>query len=66
VLTTATGLTFTGDVSVNVMALRTSDGSTLWHSNIGKVGNSPITYTLDGKQYLVVGGGNTLYAFSAP
>ncbi|HLQ78156.1 MAG TPA: acido-empty-quinoprotein group A [Terriglobia bacterium] len=66
VLTTTTGLTFTGDVSVNVMALRTSDGTTLWHSNIGRVGNSPITYMLDGKQYLVVGGGNSLYAFSTP
>jgi alcohol dehydrogenase (cytochrome c) len=66
VLTTATGLTFTGDSSTNVMALRTSDGTTLWHSSIGAVGNSPITYELDGRQYLLVGGGPALYAFALP
>jgi len=64
VLTTATGLTFTGDVPGNLLALRTSDGTTLWHANIGRVGNSPIMYMLDGKQYLVVGAGNSLYAYS--
>ncbi len=42
VLTTATGVTFSGDSAGSVIALRTSDGSTLWHSGIGRVGNSPI------------------------
>jgi len=66
VLTTASGLVFTGDSSGNVLALRTSDGSTLWHSGIGRVGNSPITYELDGRQYVVVGGGGVLYSFALP
>jgi alcohol dehydrogenase (cytochrome c) len=66
VLTTASGLLVTGDSSSNVMALRTSDGATLWHSGIGRVGNSPITYELDGRQYIVVGGGSALYAFALP
>jgi alcohol dehydrogenase (cytochrome c) len=66
VLTTASGLTFTGDAATNAMALRTSDGTTLWHSSIGRVGNAPITYQLDGKQYVVFGGGGTLYAFALP
>src|SRR5580704_17793217 len=57
VLTTATGLTFSGDVAGNMMAFRTSDGATLWHENIGRMGNGPISYELDGKQYIVVGGG---------
>ena len=35
VLTTDTGVTFSGDGSTNVLALRTSDGATLWHSSIG-------------------------------
>jgi siroheme synthase (precorrin-2 oxidase/ferrochelatase) len=30
------------------------------------VQNPPITYQLDGKQYLVVGGGESLYAFALP
>ena len=37
VLTTTTGLTFTGDSANSAMALRTSDGSTLWHAGIGRV-----------------------------
>ena len=66
VLTTDSGLTISGDNHVNVMALRTSDGATLWHKNIGKVQNAPITYELDGKQYLIVGGASSLYAFALP
>ena len=66
VLTTESGLTFSGDVPGNVIAFRTSDGATLWHQSIGKVGNAPITYELDGKQYLLVGGGSSLYAFALP
>ena len=66
VLTTATGVTFSGDVAGNVLALRTSDGATLWHEFIGKTGNGPISYELDGKQYIVVGGRSSLYAFALP
>ena len=66
VLTTSTGLTFTGDTHGNVLALRTSDGTTLWHAAIGRVGNSPITYKLDGREYVVVGGGSAVYAFALP
>jgi alcohol dehydrogenase (cytochrome c) len=66
VLTTATGITFTGDTRGNALALRTSDGATLWRSAIGGVGNAPITYELDGRQYLLVGGGGALFAFVLP
>jgi alcohol dehydrogenase (cytochrome c) len=66
VLTTATGLAFSGDSAGNALALRTSDGTTLWHSGIGRVGNSPITYELDGRQYVILGGGSALYAFALP
>jgi alcohol dehydrogenase (cytochrome c) len=66
VLTTDSGLTFSGDNSNNVLALRTSDGKTLWHSGIGRVGNTPITAEIDGRQYLIVGGGTALYAWALP
>jgi alcohol dehydrogenase (cytochrome c) len=46
------------------MAVRTSDGRTLWHSRIGRVGNSPISFELDGRQFVVMGGGSALYAFA--
>ena len=66
VLTTDSGITFSGDVPGNFIAFRTSDGSTLWHANIGRIGNAPITYQLDGKEYVLVGGGSSLYAFALP
>ncbi len=64
VLTTDSGIAFTGDVSGNAIAVQTSDGATLWHAAIGRVGNSPITYQLDGRQFVLFGGGSSLYAFA--
>ena len=66
VLTTDNGLTITGDGSTNVIAVRTKDGSPLWHESIGKMSGAPITYLLDGKQYVLVSGGNTLFAYALP
>jgi len=66
VLTTDSGVLFTGDSVRNVVALRTSDGATLWHSSIGHVGNSPITYALDGRQYVIVSSGGALFAWALP
>ena len=66
VLTTATGLAFTGDSANSALALRTSDGSTLWHAGIGRVGNSPVSYEIDGRQYVLFGGGTAIYAFALP
>jgi alcohol dehydrogenase (cytochrome c) len=66
VLTTDSGLIFTGDSVRSVMALRTSDGATLWHSAIGFVGNAPITYELDGRQYVIVASGGALFAWALP
>jgi alcohol dehydrogenase (cytochrome c) len=66
VLTTASGLTFTGDSAMSALALRRHDGTTVWHAGIGRVGNAPITYELDGRQYVLFGGGTVLYAFALP
>jgi alcohol dehydrogenase (cytochrome c) len=67
VLTTEAGLTFTGDSQGNALALRTSDGKTLWHAGLGgQMQNSPITYELDGRQYLVAAGGGVLFAWALP
>jgi alcohol dehydrogenase (cytochrome c) len=66
VLTTASGLTFTGDVAGNALALRTSDGATLWHATLGRIGNSPITYELDGRQYVLLAAGSSLYSWTLP
>jgi len=66
VLTTATGLTFTGDNGGNALALRTSDGATLWHATFGRMNNAPITYELDGRQFILMAGGSALYAWTLP
>jgi alcohol dehydrogenase (cytochrome c) len=64
VLTTAGGLVFTGDAGGNIVAYDAKTGKPLWHSRIGDVTNPPQTYLLDGRQYLLVAAGNTLYAFT--
>jgi alcohol dehydrogenase (cytochrome c) len=64
-LTTAGNLVFSTGVSSDVEALDASTGAALWHARLGHaVSNAPMTYELDGKQYLVVAGGNALYAFT--
>ncbi len=67
VLTTASGLTFTGDAYGNVLALDTSNGKTLWHSGTGiPMQSSPITYELDGRQYMITSSGGMLFAWALP
>jgi alcohol dehydrogenase (cytochrome c) len=67
VLTTAAGLTFTGDVEGNVLALETSTGKTLWHAGSGaNMDTSPITYELGGRQYLLTSSGGVVFAWALP
>jgi alcohol dehydrogenase (cytochrome c) len=67
VLTTDSGLTFTGDAHGNFLALDTANGKTLWHAGAGgSIASSPITYELDGQQYLVTSGGGVLFAWKLP
>lgn len=67
VLTTDSGLTFTGDGRGNFLALNTATGETLWHAGAGgPIASSPITYELDGHQYVLTSGGSTLFAWRLP
>ncbi len=64
-LSTAGKLLFSGDPSGNVIAWDPVTGHILWHFHLqSPVSNGPMTYVLDGRQYLAVGAGDTLYAFS--
>jgi alcohol dehydrogenase (cytochrome c) len=63
VLATAGKLVFAGDGAGNIVAHDASTGKPLWHSKIGNVTNPPQTYMIDGRQYLLVGAGDTLWAF---
>ena len=65
VLTTASGVTFSGDAHGNVLALNTSDGKTLWHAGTGgSIESSPITYQLDGRQYVATSSGGVLFVWA--
>lgn len=67
VLTTDSGLTFTGDSSGNFLALDSSSGKTLWHAGSGsQISSSPITYELDGQQYVVTSSGSVMFAWALP
>ena len=67
VLTTDSGLTFTGDSRGNFLSLDTSDGKTLWHAGSGaQIAGSPLTYQLDGRQYVVTSSGSVVFAWALP
>jgi alcohol dehydrogenase (cytochrome c) len=63
VLTTAGKVVFAGDGAGNIVAHDAFTGKALWHSKIGGVTNPPQTYLIDGRQYLLVATGDTLWAF---
>jgi alcohol dehydrogenase (cytochrome c) len=63
VVTTATGLVFTGDGNGNFVAMDAGNGDLLWHTRIGNISNAPQTYAIDGRQYVLVAVGDTLYSF---
>lgn len=64
-LSTAGKLLFAGDNSNNLVAFDPATGDVLWHAGLhASMTNAPVTYELDGTQYLVVGAGDSLYAFA--
>jgi alcohol dehydrogenase (cytochrome c) len=67
-LTTASGLIFSGDSEGNLLALDSRNGKLLWNYQLGATmhGTSPITYMLDGRQHLLVPAGTTLTAWALP
>jgi alcohol dehydrogenase (cytochrome c) len=66
VLTTASGLVFSGDAEGNFLAFDSRAGKLLWRFQMGSAlhGTSPITYMLDGRQQLLVPAGGTLTAWA--
>lgn len=65
ILTTASGLLFSGDADGNLIALDSRSGKLLWHYQLGATlhGTSPTTYMIDGRQHLLVPAGTTLTAW---
>jgi alcohol dehydrogenase (cytochrome c) len=65
VLSTAGELVFTGDNEGNFMAFHARTGKNLWHFQMGSpVFAAPVSYSLDGRQYIVIPSGSALFAFA--
>ena len=68
VMSTASGLVFAGDNEGNFSAFDAKTGKPLWHYPTGSSiwGAAPMTYMLDGRQFVVIASGSTLVAFALP
>jgi alcohol dehydrogenase (cytochrome c) len=67
ILTTAGHLLFTGDPSGNFIAFDPESGKPIWHTGLtATISDGPMTILLDKRQYVLVGAGDTLYAFTLP
>lgn len=65
VLTTASNMLFAGGRDGQFVALDARDGKLLWETNLGpSVSAGPMTYMVDGKQYVSIQCGNALYTFT--
>jgi alcohol dehydrogenase (cytochrome c) len=64
ILTTASDLLFTGGREGYFYALDARTGALLWKSTVGgTAAASPISYEVDGKQYVAIAAGHSLFVF---
>ena len=64
ILTTASDLLFSGNREGYFFALDAKTGKELWKCYLGsQVAAAPITYTVDGAQYVSIAAGNSLFTF---
>jgi len=65
ILTTASDLLFVGGREGYFQSLDAKTGSLLWKQNLGgEIIAGPITYLVDGKQYVSIASGNSLFTFA--
>ena len=59
-----TDLLFAGGREGNFVALDARNGKELWRIELGgQINMAPITYAIEGKQYVAVNSGNTMFVF---
>jgi alcohol dehydrogenase (cytochrome c) len=64
-LSTAGGLVFFGDDAGSFEAADASDGHSHWHFNTGQtIHASPMSYSVDGVQYVAISAGSNVFSFS--
>jgi alcohol dehydrogenase (cytochrome c) len=67
VIATRGGLVFAATAEGQFIALDQKTGKPLWNFRTGgPITASPISYAVDGKQYVAISAGNMLYAFALP
>lgn len=61
---TVTGVLFAGDDDGHMIALEAKSGKHLWHYQTGgSIYASPITYMVDGKQYITIANNTSIFTF---
>ncbi len=66
-LSTAGGLIFSGDEDGYLMAFDAKTGKNLWKVSLGtRIVTAPITYAIDGKQYITLPSGGAVVTFTLP
>ena len=67
VLSTGGGIVFAASRDGNLIALDSTTGKHLWHYQTGAdIRSSPISYSVDGKQYIAIAGDSALFTFAVP
>jgi outer membrane protein assembly factor BamB len=65
VLSTASGLVFAGGREGYFYALDASTGAVLWKSMVGgQIAAGPITYAVNGKQYVSIPAANAIFTYA--
>ncbi len=63
ILTTAADVLFTGSHEGFFQVLDARTGSLLWKSSVGGQSAGPMTYEVDGKQYVAIAAGHSLFVY---
>ncbi|MBS1788535.1 MAG: PQQ-dependent dehydrogenase, methanol/ethanol family [Acidobacteria bacterium] len=67
VTATAGGVVFAGTREGNLIALDSKTGKLLWRFQTGgTIASAPISYAVDGKQFIALAAGGVLYSFALP
>lgn len=66
-MSTAGDLLFFGDDAGSFEAVHAQTGKPLWHFNTGQdISASPMTYAVEGKQYVAIAAGSDVFSFTLP
>ena len=66
-MTSAGNVAFFGDDAGSLEAVDALTGKPLWHFNTGQViSASPMTYAVEGKQYIAIAAGSDIFTFALP